>query len=291
MAKKITVEEITKKLDAHVEEMFTSEGFKRWLKTLSAFPSYSLKNTLLISMQMPNATKVCGYKQWQELGRQVKLGQGVTGIRIYAPFKKKKWVDEKDKDGNPVLDDNGKPKKVKKEWTYFDLVSVFDISQTDGDPLPDDPCKILDDELDGFDNLYFALTDICPVTVDSQPLSGDSKGYYDKKRNIIKISSNISEAQATSTLLNAMAHEMLLREDSPFDKETVDIQAEAIAYTVCQHYDFDTSDFTFGYIATWAAGKNKDEREAAMEPVVNAAGTLIKKIDRALGIKDALAAA
>lgn len=290
MAKKITVEEITKKLDAHVEEMFTSEGFKRWLKTLSAFPSYSLNNTLLIAMQMPNATKVCGYKKWLELGRQVKLGQGVTGIRIFAPFKKKAWVEEKDKDGNPVLDDNGKPKKVKKEWTYFDLVSVFDISQTDGDPLPDDPCKILDDELDGFDNFYFALTDICPVPVDMQALNGDAKGYYDKKRNIIKISSDVSEAQAASTLLNAMAHEMLLREDSPFDKETVDIQAEAIAYTVCQHYDFDTSDFTFGYIATWAANKDKEEREAAMEPVVDAAGQLIKKIDKALGISGAVAA-
>jgi len=277
MAPKITVEQITEKLEKHVEDMFTSEGFKRWLKTLSAFPTYSLNNTLLINMQMPGATKVCGYNKWQELGRQVKLGQGVQGIRIYVPIKKHRWVDEKDDKGNPVLDDNGKPKKIKREWIEFGLGSVFDISQTEGDPLPDDPCKALEDEAD-YDFLI-TLVEASPVPVSYKKLDS-GYGYFDKKGQQIVLNKEMSEAQMVKTLLSEMAEAVISEDSEETDSCTLDLQAEAVAYTVSQYYDFDTSDYSFGYIASWAKGKGKDELKESMEPIRKTSKLLIDRIDK-----------
>ena len=281
MAKK-TVEEITKDLEKHVEEMFNSDAYRKWLRTLSLFPSYSLNNTLLIAMQRPDATRVCGYKNWQKLGRQVR--QGEDAIRIYAPHKKHSYVPLKDENGDPVLDEDGKPKKKRVEWTVFGLASVFDITQTDGEPLPSLKVDELTGDVDGFSPFFDALTRVCPVPVTFEHFEDDKKGCYKKAEGRIAIKSGMSNSQTIKTLLHEMTHEMLHSdEDVCFDEDTREIQAESVAYTVCQHYGIDTSDYSFGYITTWASDTGIDELKASLDIIRMVAAELRESIDIRLG--------
>lgn len=262
MGKKITVEQITKGLEEHIVKIMNSEDFKKWLKTLALLgKKYSANNTLLIQMQFPGATVVAGFKEWEKYNRHVKLGQGVTGIRIYRPVSRSSWVDEKDENGNVVLDDNGKPKKKRIQWKDFTLTCVYDITQTEGEPLAEDPAKEMDDEVDGFDNLLFALSNISSVSL------------YDKRL------SSMSEPQVIKTLLYEIAGSKL---DSSLEKDTKAIISESVAYTVCQHYNIDTSEYSFGSIATWAKDKGVKELQENLDTIGKMSNSIIGSIDKAL---------
>jgi hypothetical protein len=289
MAKK-SIEEVSKDLEKHVSEMFESEAYKAWLNTNSLFPQYSLNNTLMINHQRPDATRVCGYKAWNKMNRQVKAGE--KGIKIYVPFKRFSKEKILDKEGNPVLDEDGKPKVRKTEWVTFGLGTVFDVSQTEGEPLPSIKVSELTDkagEAEGYGILLDILTRICPVPVSFEEFNDSRKGSYDKNARRIKLSAGMSRVQTIKTLLHEMTHEMLHSDDCTFDEDTMEIQAESVAYTVCQHYDIDTSDYSFGYIAGWASDKGIEELKASLDIICLASHELINEIDMRLGCSIAAA--
>ena len=287
------MKEITDRLEAGIQELFDSDRFKEYLQVMSKFHNYSFNNTLLIAMQKPDATLVAGYNSWKNLfGRQVARGAKSIKVLAPSPYKIKKEIDKIDpKTQKPVTDKNGKPVKEETEITVpaFKVVSVFDVSQTEGKELPSIGVDELTGDVEQYNDFFKAAELSAPVPVGFEKIGSGAKGYYSQTDKRIAINEGMSELQNLKTLIHETAHAKLhdidlnappeKQADRP-DRRTREVQAESIAYAVCQHYGLDTSDYSFSYVAQWSSGRELSELKASLETIRSTASELIKDIDK-----------
>ena len=283
------VKEITARLEQGIQAIFDSDRYKEFLNAMSKFHDYSVNNTILIAMQGGSLVK--GYTQWQkEFDRHVKKDE--KGIKIFAPapFKVKQQVDKIDPDTKkPMLGSDGKPVKEEKEITVpsFKVVTVFFFSQTEGKEFPDISVKPLLADVEQYEDFFAALEKASPVPIGFENITNGSNGYYHLKDKRIAIKEGVSELQAVKTAIHEIAHAKLHDVDLNAPKEeqnrvssrTREVEAESIAYTVCQHFGLDTSDYSFGYVAGWSSGKEMTELKASLETIQNTAKELINEIE------------
>lgn len=286
------VKEITDKLEQGLKELFESEKYKSYLTTMSKFHNYSFNNTLLIAMQKPEATLVAGYRAWQKnFERHVNKGEKAIRILAPAPYKIKEERDKLDPvTGELMFDENGMPQKEEVEVSIpaFRAVSVFDVSQTEGKPIPELEAQELLSGVDGYTDFVQALTTVSPVPIGFEDIPGDSKGYFHMGEKRIAIQENMSESQTLKTMVHEVAHSMLhnqevnqedVSETAVKDRNTKEVEAESIAYTVCQHFGIDTSDYSFGYIAGWSSGKDMKELKSSLDTIRKTSSELITGIE------------
>ena len=286
------VKAITDKLEAGIAALFQSETYKAYLSTMAKFHNYSLNNTLLIAMQRPDATLVAGYQAWQKQHqRHVKKGE--KGIQIIAPspYKAKKEREVLDPaTGRPKLDAQGKPVReiVEVEYPAFRVATVFDVSQTEGKELPSLGVDELTGKVDSYGKLLSALTEACPVPIGFEQIESGAKGYYHTTEHRIALQEGMSEAQTVKTLIHEMAHQRLHSHEKEKPREerlnarSKEVEAESVAYTVCQHFGIDTSDYSFGYIAGWSSGKETAELKESLGKIRDAASEMITEIEAKL---------
>ena len=346
------VREITDKLEQGIKELFESERFKEYLRTMSKFYHYSFSNTLLIAMQKPEATYVAGYTSWQRnFDRQVMKGEKGIKILAPAPYKAKEEREKIDPSTQkPVLDADGKPvtETVEVMRPAFKVVSVFDISQTDGKELPDIIVDELSGSVENYAAFFEALKQESPVPITFEDIPGGAKGYFSPIENRIAIQEGMSEIQTIKTAIHEIAHAKLHSIDRPEpeptwkivmisdggtkrdflsgfaseaeanaaaehegwrfvdenrfewrleveedtsaaqdmrkDRHTKEVEAESVAYTVCQRYGIETSDYSFGYIAGWSSGKETKELKGSLETIRKTAAEMIDSIDAKLKV-------
>lgn len=283
------VKEITARLEQGVQAIFDSDRYKEFLTAMSKFHDYSLNNTILIAMQGGNLVK--GFRQWEkEFDRHVKSGE--KGIKIFAPapYKVKKLVDKLDPETRkPMLDREGKAIKEEKEITVpaFKVVTVFDISQTEGKEFPDLSVKPLLADVEQYEDFFAALEKASPVPIAFEQIGGGANGYFSLTDKRIAIKEGVSELQAVKTAIHEIAHAKLHdvdlnappEEQNRVDRHTREVEAESVAYTVCQHFGLDTSDYSFGYVAGWSSGKEMTELKASLETIQATAKELITEIE------------
>ena len=286
------VQELTDKLEQGLQDLFNSDSYCNYLRTMSKFHNYSFNNTLLIAMQKPDATLVAGYKAWQKnFERHVNKGEKAIRILAPAPYKIKEERDKIDPVTQELLlDKDGNPQKEEVEITIpaFRAVSVFDVAQTDGKPIPELAAKELLSDVEGYQDMIRAVEAISPVPIELEEIAGDSKGYYDREAKRIAVQENMSEGQTLKTMIHEVAHSKLhskeVEQDEQMkkDRNTKEVEAESIAYTVCQHFGVDTSDYSFGYIAGWSSGRDTKELRASMDTIRRTASELITGIEEQL---------
>ena len=283
------MKEITDKLENGIMDLFESDHFQAYLDTMARFHNYSFNNTILIAMQ--GGQLVAGYNKWRdEFHRNVKKGE--KGIKIFAPapYKVKKEVPKLDEQGQPVKDKDGNTVTEQKEVQVpaFKIVSVFDVSQTEGEPLPSLGVEELAGDVERYQDFFKALEQTSPVPMAFEDIPGGSHGYYHLTEKRIAIQENMSELQTLKTAIHEIAHAKLhaIDPEAPAaeqqnrpDSRTREVQAESVAYTVCQHYGLDTSDYSFGYVAGWSSGKDLKELKASLETIRATAHELITTID------------
>lgn len=286
------VKEMTERLEAGVKELFESERYQAYLRAMSKFHDYSLNNTLLILLQKPDASLVAGFNKWRDdFERHVKAEE--KGIKIFAPAHKKirKEVEKLDPDtGDPIIGEDGKPVMETKEITIprYKVVSVFDVSQTDGKEIPDMSVDALTGSIEQYEDFWRALKEISPVPVELEKIEGGAHGYYSLADKRIAIDDGMSELQTIKTLIHEIAHAKLHdidlslppqdRQERP-NQRTREVEAESIAYTVCQHFGLETSEYSFGYIAGWSSDKEIAELKASLETIRQTASELIGEIE------------
>lgn len=287
---------ITDKLEKGVKEIFHSNQYKKLLDTMAKFPRYSINNSLLIMMQKPEAQLCQSFTGWKKMKRYVKKGE--KGIKIIAPTpytieKEQNKIDENT--GRVVVDSDGEPLKEKLEISMngFKVVNTFDISQTEGEELPSIGVSELVGNIEGYHNFFEALKLICPVPIAFEKVEGEAKGYYHLLEKRIAIREGMSELQTVKTAIHEMAHQKLHDNNKTSDenqtRNSQEIEAESVAYVVCQHYGIDTSDYSFGYVATWSAGKETPELKASLGRIRDAAADMIGGIDEKLELgKDSI---
>ena len=283
------MKEITDRLETGIQELFESERYKAYLTSMAKFHSYSFNNTLLIAMQ--GGQLVAGYNKWRDdFHRNVKRGEKGIKILAPAPYKVKKEVPKLDEQGQPVMDKGGNPVTEKKEIQVpaFKIVSVFDVSQTEGEPLPSIGVDELAGNVEQYEDFFKALEQTSPVPMAFEDIPGGSHGYYHLTEKRIAIQENMSELQTLKTAIHEIAHARLhnIDPEAPVteqadrpDSRTREVQAESVAYAVCQHYGLDTSDYSFGYVAGWSSGKDLKELRASLETIRATAHELITAID------------
>ncbi len=285
------VKEITAQLEAGVKDLFHSERYQDYLKAMSKFHDYSLNNTLLIVMQKPDASLVAGFNKWRdEFERHVKRGEKGIKILAPAPYKIKKELEKLDPDGKPIIGEDGKPVTEQKEITIpaFKVVSVFDVSQTDGKEIPDIAVDSLTGSVEQYEDFFKALEQTSPVPVGFERIESGAHGYYHNAEKRIALNEGESELQTIKTLIHEIAHAKLhdidlnappeQQQERP-SRRTREVEAESIAYTVCQHFGLDTSDYSFGYVAGWSSDKDIKELKASLETIRATASELITEID------------
>ena len=294
ITEKQKVKEITDKLEEGLKELFESEKYKNYLSTMSKFHNYSFNNTLLIALQRPDASLVAGYQAWQKnFNRHVKRGE--KGIRILAPapYKIKEERDKLDPvTGEVMLDKDGMPQteEVEVKIPAFRAVSVFDVSQTDGEPLPELEAKELLSTVEGYEDFIKAVTNVAPAPIGFEDIPGDSKGYFNIEENRIAVQEGMSESQTLKTMVHETAHSMLHNKEvnkedilAPAkDRNTKEIEAESIAFTVCRHFGIDTSEYSFSYIAGWSSGRDMKELKSSLDTIRRTASELITGIEEQL---------
>ncbi len=289
------LKEITDRLEQGIAELFDSERYKEYLRVMSKFHNYSFNNTLLIAMQKPDASLVAGFSAWKNnFGRNVMKGQ--KGIKIIAPspFKIRQEVEKIDPHTQkPIIGKDGKPVTVEKEIKIpaYKVVSVFDVSQTEGKELPDIAVDELTGDVDRYKDFFAALEKTSPVPIAFENIEGGSHGYYHLEDKRIAINEGMSELQTLKTAIHEIAHAKLHDidlnapedEQKPrVDRRTREVEAESVAYTVCQHYGLDTSDYSFGYVAGWSSGRELSELKSSLETIRSAAAEIINSIDENL---------
>ena len=286
------LKEITDRLEQGIAELFDSERYKEYLKVMSKFHNYSFRNTVLIAMQKPDASLVAGFSAWKNnFERNVMRGQ--KGIKIIAPspYKIKQEMQKIDPHTQkPIIGKDGKPVTEEKEITIpaYKVVSVFDVSQTEGKELPDIAVDELTGDVDRYKDFFAALEKTSPVPIAFENIEGGSHGYYHLEDKRIAINEGMSELQTLKTAIHEIAHAKLhdidlnapKDEQQPHvDRRTREVEAESVAYTVCQHYGLDTSDYSFGYVAGWSSGRELSELKSSLETIRSAAAEIINSID------------
>ena len=288
------LKEITDRLEQGIAELFDSERYREYLKVMSKFHNYSFNNTLLIAMQKPDASLVAGFSAWKNnFGRNVMKGQ--KGIKIIAPspFKIRQEVEKIDPHTQkPIIGKDGKPVTEEKEVKIpaYKVVSVFDVSQTEGKELPDIAVDELTGDVDRYKDFFAALEKTSPVPIAFENIGGGSHGYYHLEDKRIAINEGMSELQTLKTAIHEIAHAKLHdidlnapKDEQPrVDRRTREVEAESVAYTVCQHYGLDTSDYSFGYVAGWSSGRELSELKSSLEIIRSAAAEIINSIDENL---------
>ena len=259
---------------------------------MSKFHNYSFNNTLLIAMQKPDASLVAGFGKWRDdFERHVKRGE--KGIKILAPspYKVKKQMEKIDPaTQKPVIGADGKPVTEEREIEIpaFRVVTVFDVSQTEGKEIPDIAVSELTGSVEQDQDFFTALEKASPVPIAFENIEGGAHGYYHLEEKRIAIAEGMSELQTLKTAIHEIAHAKLhaIDKDAPAieqadrpDRRTREVQAESVAYAVCQHYGLDTSDYSFGYVAGWSSGQELSELKASLETIRKAANELITDID------------
>jgi len=289
------LKEITDRLEQGIAELFDSERYREYLKVMSKFHNYSFRNTVLIAMQKPDASLVAGFSAWKNnFERNVMKGQ--KGIKIIAPspYKIKQEMQKIDPHTQkPIIGKDGKPVTEEKEVTIpaYKVVSVFDVSQTEGKELPDIAVDELTGDVDRYKDFFAALEKTSPVPIAFENIEGGSHGYYHLEDKRIAINEGMSELQTLKTAIHEIAHAKLhdidlnapKDEQQPhIDRRTREVEAESVAYTVCQHYGLDTSDYSFGYVAGWSSGRELSELKSSLETIRSAAAEIINSIDENL---------
>lgn len=289
------LKEITDSIEQGIKDLFESEKYKQYLRTMSRFHRYSVNNTLLIAMQRPDATHIAGFSNWRnQFGRHVRKGE--KGIQIIAPTPYKKKIDAVKLDPDtkaPVLDQNGNAvmEEIEIKIPMFRVVSVFDVSQTEGRPLPEIVSDLTGD-VQQYDTFMEALYRSSPVPVSVEPIAPTTDGYFSLTEQSITIRAGMSEVQTVCATIHEIAHAKLHNygianaeseqtEETPKkDQRTKEVEAESIAYAVCQYYGIETAENSFGYIAGWSKGKELSELRASLETINQTASELIDDIDR-----------
>ena len=289
------LKEITDRLEQGITDLFESERYREYLRVMSKFHNYSINNTLLIAMQKPDASLVAGFSAWKNnFGRNVMKGQ--KGIKIIAPSPYKVKQEMKKIDPHtqqPIIGKDGKPVTEEKEITIpaYKVVSVFDVSQTEGKELPDIAVDELTGDVERYRDFFAALEKTSPVPIGFEQIPGSSHGYYHLEDKRIAIQEGMSELQTLKTAIHEIAHAKLHdidlnapeNEQQPrVDRRTREVEAESVAYTVCQHYGLDTSDYSFGYVAGWSSGRELSELKSSLETIRSAAAEIINSIDETL---------
>lgn len=283
---------ITDRLEQGIKDLFAGDQYREYLKVMSKFHNYSLNNTLLIAMQKPDATHIAGFHAWKiNFGRSVKKGE--KGIRILAPtpYKIRQEVEKKDpQTGKTMTDRDGKPVVEIKEIKVpaYKVVTVFDISQTEGRELPSVGVNELTGDVEQYEEFYAALEKTSPVPMGFEKIAGTAHGYYHLSEKRIAIDEGMSELQNLKTAIHEIAHAKLHdidfkapvneQQERP-DRPTREVQAESVAYTVCQHYGLDTADYSFGYVAGWSSGRDLSELKTSLEIIRITAAEIISGID------------
>ena len=284
------MKEITDRLETRIQQLFDSDRYKAYLTTMAKFHNYSFNNTLLIAMQ--GGQLVAGFNKWKDtFHRTVKKGEKGIKILAPAPYKVKQKMEKLDEQGKPILDKDGKPLTEEKtvQIPAFKVVSVFDVSQTEGEPLP----SIAVDELSGcvqdYQDFFKALEQTSPVPIGFEDIEGGAHGYFHLLDNRIAIQEGMSQLQTIKTAIHEIAHAKLhtIDPNTPEqsnrpDSRTREVQAESVAYAVCQHYGLDTSEYSFGYVAGWSSGRELAELKASLEIIRSAAHELISALDEHL---------
>ena len=287
------IKEITDRLEQGIQDLFDSDRFKEYLRVMSKFHDYSFNNTLLIAMQKPDATFVAGYTSWKkDYGRQVVSHAKSIKVLAPSPYKVKREVDKIDPmTQKPVIGKDGKPVKEETEITVpaFKVVSVFDVSQTEGKELPTIGVDELTGDVEQYADFFKATEQASPAPVGFEKIGSGAKGYYSQTEKRIAINEGMSELQNLKTLIHEIAHAKLHdidlnapakeQADRP-DRRTREVQAESIAYAVCQHYGLDTSDYSFAYVAKWSSGRELSELKASLKTIRDTAAGLIADIDK-----------
>lgn len=292
------IKEITAGIEQGIKELFESDRYRQYLSTMSRFHKYSLNNVMLIHSQRPDATLVAGFNKWKnQFGRHVKKGE--RGIQILAPVPFKKKVDEVKLDPHtkaPMLDKDGNLVKEEKEVSVpmFKVVSVFDVSQTDGKPLP-----VLAHSLSGdvqqYEVFMEALRRTSPVPIVIAHTDRDVDGFFDLTAQQITIQDGMSQVQTICAGVHEIAHSKLHNYDKMTeladdgvtvlapeekDRHTEEVEAESISYAVCQYFGIETADNSFGYIASWSQGKELKELRASLETINRTSSELISSIEQ-----------
>ena len=288
--------EITAGIEKGIQDLWQSDRYKQYLQVMSRFHRYSVNNTMLIFMQNPDASLVAGYKKWEKnFARHVKRGE--KGIQIIAPTPFKKKVEEEKLDPDtkaPMLNEDGTVMMEEKEITIpmYRVVSVFDVSQTDGKPLPTLAADLRGD-VRYYSVFMEALRRTSPVPMDIAALPPDMDGLFNAEAQEIKLREGMSETQTFCAAIHEITHatlhdyekqRMAAQEEGkdppkPKSRQTEEIEAESVAYTVSQYYGIDTSPNSFGYLAGWSEGKGMSELRDSLETINKTAGKLIRDID------------
>lgn len=286
------MDSIMQSLESGVEELFTSNRYKEFLKTMAKFHNYSFNNTMLIAMQRPDATLVTSYKNWQSMGRQVMKGEKGITIIAPAPYKKMKEKEVLDENQRPIMGTDGKPKTEKVEVTvpHFKAVTVFDIAQTSGEPIQTLAPELLTAAVQDFDSFMQAIQKISPVPIRFDEIDGNANGYYHNADKEIVIKKGLSESQTLKTAIHEIAHAKLhdreIMESLGVEKDrlTKEVEAESVAYCVCSSFGLDTSDYSFPYIAGWSSSREMKEMKASMDVIRKTAGEMIDQLTEELEI-------
>lgn len=286
------MDSIMQSLESGVEELFTSNRYKEFLKTMAKFHNYSFNNTMLIAMQRPDATLVTSYKNWQSMGRQVMKGEKGITIIAPAPYKKMKEKEVLDENQRPIMGTDGKPKTEQVEVTvpHFKAVTVFDIAQTSGEPIQTLAPELLTAAVQDFDSFMQAIQKISPVPIRFDEIDGNANGYYHNADKEIVIKKGLSESQTLKTAIHETAHAKLhdreIMESLGLEKDrlTKEVEAESVAYCVCSSFGLDTSDYSFPYIAGWSSSREMKEMKTSMDVIRKTAGEMIDQLTEELEI-------
>lgn len=282
--RKEKMDHIMKQVTDGTRAVFESERYTQMLKCMSKFHTYSINNIILILSQRPDATLVAGYQAWKtKFHRQVKKGEKGLDILVPASRKVTKEYVEKDEKGRPVLDENGEPVKEKVvSVPYFTTRRVFDISQTEGEPLPTIYNGALTGDVERFEQLKRILVELSPMPVSFEEIEGQAMGYMSRSEQRIVVRSGLSEVQTIKTLIHEIAHAQLHNtedgEPVKLDQRVRETEAESVAFVVCAALNIDTSDYSFPYLAGWASGKELKELHGSLKRIRQQASENIKFI-------------
>ena len=279
------LKEITERLEQGVKDLFTSEKYTEYLKTMSQFHNYSFNNTLLIAMQKPESTLVAGLGTWnKKFNRRVKRGEKGIKIIAPAPIKEKEEIEKFDPETNePVLRPDGQPETEEVEHIIprFRVATVFDISRTYGDPLPELDTPELMGRVENFEIFMEAIGIVSPAPMRYAEIEGDAKGYYSNTNKEIVIREGMSEKQTMKTAVHEVTHAMCHDRDvmeelgEKKNQMTREVEAESVAFTVCSYFGLDTSDYSFPYIAGWSSDMDMKELRSSMDFIRKTAGSFI----------------